>query len=101
MSVRSRRRRASLTALAVAAPTLVIFAAFSWWPIILGALMSVQRPTFVGPVEWVGWDNFAYILADPQLGQAVMNTLWFTALAIVLGFPLPLALAVVISTVRA
>ncbi|WDG17794.1 carbohydrate ABC transporter permease [Microbacterium sp. Clip185] len=101
MSVRSRRRRASLTALAVAAPTLVIFAAFSWWPIILGALMSVQRPTFVGPVEWVGWDNFAYILADPQLGQAVMNTLWFTALAIVFGFPLPLALAVVISTVRA
>lgn len=101
MSVRSRRRRTSLAALAVAAPTIVVFAVFSWWPIVRGALMSVQHPTFVGAVEWVGWSNFAYVLADPQLGQAVGNTLWFTVLAIVFGFPLPLALAVMISTVRA
>ncbi|MFC7927037.1 carbohydrate ABC transporter permease [Microbacterium laevaniformans] len=102
MSARSRRhRRSDLVALAIAAPTIVVFAAFSWWPIVLGALMSFQRTTFVGPVDWVGWDNFVYVLEDPQLAQAVVNTLWFTALAIVFGFPLPLALAVVISTVRA
>lgn len=95
-----RRRRGDLVALAVAAPTILVFAAFSWWPIILGATMSAQRTTFVGPADWVGFDNFAYVLSDPQLGQAVGNTLWFTALAIVFGFPLPLALAIIISTVR-
>ncbi len=101
MSVRSRRRRTSLAALAVAAPTIVVFAVFSWWPILRGALMSVQHPTFVGPAEWVGWDNFAYVLADPQFVHAVVNTLWFSVLAILFGFPLPLALAVLISTVHA
>lgn len=102
MPARSRRhRRNDLVALAIAAPTIVVFAVFSWWPIVLGATMSLQRTTFVGPVDWVGLDNFAYVLADPQLWQAAVNTLWFTVLAIIFGFPLPLALAVVISTVRA
>lgn len=95
------RRGRGLATLAIAAPTLVIFAVFSWWPILLGAVMSIQRTNFVGPAEWVGWANFEYVLTDPQLSRAVGNTLWFTALAVVFGFPLPLALAVTISTVRA
>jgi multiple sugar transport system permease protein len=94
------RRRANLTALAIALPTIVIFAVFSWWPIVFGGLMSFQRTNFVGPADWVGLDNFAYVLADPQFSRAVLNTLWFVVLAILFGFPLPLALAVVISTVR-
>ncbi len=102
MTIRRRRiSRASLTALAVAVPTIAVFAVFSWWPILLGAVMSLQKTNFVGPAEWVGLDNFAYVLADPQLERAVVNTLWFTVLAVIFGFPLPLALAVVISTVRA
>ncbi len=95
------RRRANLTALAIALPTIVVFSIFSWWPIIFGGLMSFQRTNFLGPADWVGLDNFTYVLADPQFGKAVVNTLWFVVLAILFGFPLPLALAVVISTVRA
>ncbi|WP_341577782.1 sugar ABC transporter permease [Microbacterium schleiferi] len=100
MPVTRARRNRNLTALLLALPTLVIFAVFSWWPIILGATMSVQKTNFVGPAEWVGLSNFEYVLSDPQLGQAVLNTLWFVTLAILFGFPLPLALAVIISTVR-
>ncbi len=100
MSVTRARRQQSRTALLLALPTIVIFAVFSWWPILLGATMSFQKTNFVGPAEWVGWKNFAYVLADPQLGQAVLNTLWFVVLAVLFGFPLPLALAVIISTVR-
>ena len=100
MPATSARRSRNVTALLLALPTLVIFAVFSWWPIILGATMSVQKTNFVGPAEWVGLSNFEYVLTDPQLGQAVLNTLWFVTLAILFGFPLPLALAVIISTVR-
>ncbi len=100
MTVTRARRSRNLTALLLALPTLVIFAVFSWWPIILGATMSVQKTNFVGPAEWVGLSNFEYVLTDPQLGQAVLNTFWFVTLAILFGFPLPLALAVIISTVR-
>lgn len=98
---RSRqRRRVNIAALAIALPAILVFAAFSWWPIILGALMSGQKTNFVGPAEWVGWGNFIYVLNDPLLLTAIGNTLLFVALAILFGFPLPLALAVVISTVR-
>jgi multiple sugar transport system permease protein len=62
--------------------------------------MSFQRWNFVAPPRWVGLDNFSYVLADPLLGTAVANTLWFTALAILFGFPLPVVLAVVVSTFR-
>ncbi len=101
MPVTRARRRSTLTALLLALPTLLIFAVFSWWPILFGATMSLQKTNFVGPAEWVGLSNFEYVLSDPQLGQAVLNTLWFVVLAILFGFPLPLALAVIISTVRA
>lgn len=96
---RPRRRRGRWTAGLIALPAVVIFAVFSWWPIARGLVMSVQRTTFVGRPEWVGLDNVAYVLSDPLLGTAVVNTLYFAALAILFGFPLPLALAVVISTV--
>jgi len=96
-----RRRRVNTAALLIALPTILVFAVFSWWPILLGATMSLQRTNFVGPADWVGLDNFVYVLSDPQLQHAVVNTLWFTALAVLFGFPLPLMLAVVISTVRA
>lgn len=100
MTASRTRRTQSRAALLLALPTILIFAVFSWWPIVFGAVMSVQKTNFVGPAEWVGWENFAYVLADPQLGQAIVNTLWFVVLAVAFGFPLPLALAVVISTVR-
>lgn len=100
MSATRARRQQTRTALLLALPTIVIFAVFSWWPILLGATMSFQKTNFVGPAEWVGWNNFTYVLADPQLGQAILNTLWFVVLAVLFGFPLPLALAVIISTVR-
>lgn len=99
-ALRTRHARRDLTALAVALPAILVFALFSWGPILLGAQMSLQKTNFVGPAEWVGLENFAYVLSDPALGAAVANTLFFVALAILFGFPLPLALAVIISTVR-
>lgn len=98
--LRSTRRSSSLTAFLVAFPALAIFTVFSWWPILRGLVMSVQKTNFIGPAQWVGWSNFSYVLSDPLLGTAVLNTLLFALLAILFGFPLPLALAVIISTVR-
>lgn len=94
------RRRGGLSTLALAVPTLIVFGYFSWKPLIQGMTMSFQRWNFVSDPTWVGLSNFQYVLADPLLGTAVLNTLWFTALAIVFGFPLPILLAVAVSTLR-
>lgn len=94
-------RFVNLPALAFALPALVAFAYFAWQPIVRGVVMSWQRTNLIDPVTWVGWDNFVYVLANPQLGQATLNTLWFVALSLVLGFPVPILLAVLISELRA
>ena len=83
-----------------ALPALVIFGLFAWIPIVRGLVMSFQSTNFVSQAQWVGLGNFAYVLRDPLLATAVGNTLWYTALALVIGFPVPLFLAVFIGELR-
>ena len=45
----------------------------------------------VNAPEWVGLDNFRRVLDDPLLWTAVKNTVWFTLLALVFGYPIPIA----------
>jgi len=81
-------------------PLLFSFVLFSWKPIVDAAVMAFQRTNLITPPEWVGLDNFATVLGDPLLGAAVVNTLWFAALALLLGYPVPLVVAVLMSEVR-
>ena len=92
-------RRGGLTTLAFALPLLVIFGVFSWLPIGRTVVMSFQETNLV-VTSWVGLDNFAAVLADPLLGQAIRNTAWFALLALLFGYPVPLVAAVLMSTVR-
>lgn len=92
--------RVNVAAILFALPALVIFGYFAWGPIIRGLIMSWQRTNLIDPVTWVGWDNFSYVLQNPILGQAALNTLWFVTLSLLIGFPIPLLLAVLISELR-
>ncbi|RBQ20049.1 sugar ABC transporter permease [Spongiactinospora rosea] len=92
--------RHTLTALVFLIPALVVFGVFSWWPIVRGLLIGFQETNLVDPATWVGLANFGALFADPLLGKAVVNTLVFVGLALLIGFPAPLVLAVVLSTVR-
>lgn len=93
-------RGGGLWNLAFLVPMLVVFGVFSWGPIVQSVIMSFQETNLIDAAEWVGLDNFVRVLSDPNLGVAVVNTLYFAVLALVLGFPLPLLLAVMMSEVR-
>ncbi|HEX6346067.1 sugar ABC transporter permease [Umezawaea sp.] len=81
-------------------PMLVVFGLFSWAPIVQTVVMSVQETNLVTDPTFVGLDNFRAVLADPLLWTAVRNTLWFAVLALLLGYPVPLVAAVLMSEVR-
>ena len=106
-AVRPRRRRSPLTwwrggglaNLVFVLPMLFVFAVFSWSPIVQSIVMSLQKTNLIVS-EWVGLDNYVAVLSDPELGRAVINTLWFAVLALLFGFPLPLLMAVLMSEVR-
>jgi len=93
-------RDGGLSTLVIALPMILVFGVFSWFPIGRALVMSLQETNLVTAPEFVGLENFAYVLADPLLGKAVANTLWFALLALVFGYPLPLAAAVLMSEVR-
>ncbi|MBB5080635.1 carbohydrate ABC transporter permease [Nonomuraea endophytica] len=93
-------RKNTLTALVFLVPALIVFGAFSWWPIVRGLLISFQSTNLVDPAEWVGPANFTALFTDPLLGVSIRNTLLFVGLALLIGFPAPLVLATVMATVR-
>ena len=90
----------NLTAYGFLAAALVIFALFSWYPIIRGVLLSFQQVNFVADPTWVGFDNFRTLFADPLFLTAWRNTLLFTVLALVVGFALPFGVAIVLNELR-
>jgi multiple sugar transport system permease protein len=93
-------RGGGLTTLIFLLPMLLIFGAFSWYPIVRTLIMSVQHTNLVQPATWVGLDNFRTVLNDPLLPTAVENTAEFAGLALIFGYPVPLAAAVLMSEVR-
>ncbi|CAM3380862.1 carbohydrate ABC transporter permease [Occultella aeris] len=92
-------RRGGLTTLVFFLPLLLSFAYFSWWPILRSLVLSLQQTNFI-VTEWVGLANFERVLADPLLLTAVWNTTYFTLLAVAIGFPVPILLAVLIAEMR-
>jgi multiple sugar transport system permease protein len=101
-SRRPRRRisRDGLSTLAFLLPALLIFGLFSWFPILRSVVMSVQETNLVSTPTFVGLENFARVLEDPLFGRAVANTAYFALLALLIGFPIPLILAVIMSEAR-
>ncbi len=92
--------RDGLSTLVFLLPFLIAFGVFAWFPIVRALVMAFQETNLVSDPIWVGLQNFQRVLADPLFGIAVRNTLWFTLLALVFGFPIPIVLGVLMSEVR-
>jgi multiple sugar transport system permease protein len=93
-------RGGGLAALLFALPMLLIFTAFSWYPIVRLVVLSFQHTNLVDPPTWAGLDNFREVINDPLFMTAVKNTAYFAGLALLFGYPIPLVMAVLISESR-
>ncbi|MEA2518075.1 MAG: multiple sugar transport system permease protein [Chloroflexota bacterium] len=98
--LRRHLTRDGLSTVAFLVPLLLVFGLFAWFPIVRALVMSVQETNLVSTPTFVGLDNFATVIADPQFPIAVGNTAWFAFLALIVGFPIPIVLAVLMSEVR-
>lgn len=92
-----RRQR---TGLLFAAPAIALFLVFAAWPIARSFILGFQEYRVVGDSDWAGIDNFASVVGDPFFARAWWNTAYFAFLALLLGFPVPIALAITINEVR-
>jgi multiple sugar transport system permease protein len=93
-------RGGGLAALLFGLPMLLIFTAFSWYPIVRLVVLSFQHTNLVEPPTWAGLDNFREVINDPLFMTAIKNTAYFAGLALLFGYPIPLVMAVLISESR-
>ncbi|WP_030545438.1 carbohydrate ABC transporter permease [Streptomyces albus] len=100
-SVRSVRHKWTEHGLLFTAPFLIVYALFLVWPLLYGIKMSLGDDNIAGTEsEFVGLDNYAEALTDPNVWSSLWNTLWFTALSTVPLVVLGLVLALLAHELR-
>lgn len=72
---RSRRARRYLPYYLAISPFFILFAVFGAYPVLYSFYLALQRWNGVGPMEWVGLDNFAFLFTDPIFWHSIYNTL--------------------------
>ncbi len=81
-------------------PALVLFALFSWYPILKTVLYSFQKVGLRGPAGWVGFLNYVRLSGNPAFAVAWKNVLEFVILSVIFGFVVPIILALMINEMR-
>ncbi|MGL4337182.1 MAG: ABC transporter permease [Turicibacter sp.] len=78
-------------------PMLGLVMAFKENPNLLGSSSAIQG---ILDADWVMFDHFKKIFSQPQFISALSNTLIISALKILVVFPLPIMLAILINELR-
>jgi len=79
-------------------PNLLLFAIFTYWPLLYNAYLSFVSWDFIRPERvWVGVANYAEVLGDRQFQTIVRNTFVFTIGCVMLTLVLGLALALLLN----
>ncbi|OGV60124.1 MAG: hypothetical protein A2283_19460 [Lentisphaerae bacterium RIFOXYA12_FULL_48_11] len=80
-------------------PAVLLITLWRYIPMFWGATMALQDYHILLPSTWVGIDNFAAVLWDPEFWQSLRASLWYAFLSILMGFFTPIALAILLHEV--
>ncbi|MEU6778443.1 sugar ABC transporter permease [Nonomuraea angiospora] len=92
--------RRNLTAYGFLCAALICFTVFAWYPMVREFILSFQKTDLINPPTWVGLDNFKAAVQDPAFGEAWLNTVEFTLLALLCGYAVPFVVALVLNELR-
>lgn len=83
-------------------PALLVTLIFKYFPM-PGVIISFQKFSIYDGIfgsEWVGLDNIRKIFAQSQISAAIGNTLLVSFLSILINFPAPIILALLINEIK-
>lgn len=90
-------------------PSMIFVVIFKYFPMVGLVLAFKENPNMlrtdnplktIFEADWVGWANFKEMFSEPEIVQAIINTLEISLLKLVLVFPIPIALAILINELR-
>lgn len=84
------------------APLLLWFAVFAYKPMAGLAIAFQDYSLFRGAAgsTWIGLENFSALVGDEQFWRAVRNTLVIGLLSLLIGFPVPILLAIMFNEIQ-
>ncbi|MBB5080977.1 ABC transporter permease [Nonomuraea endophytica] len=96
-----RRIRRDRVMLLLTLPGLVYFLVFHYAPLIGYVVAFKDYQPYVGFIDspWIGLANFELVFGDSRFWTSVVNTLKITLTQLVLFFPAPIALALLLNSV--
>ena len=93
--------KTQITAWLIMLPGIILFGFFVWWPLLQSVHMSLYKTKNVELVSFIGFENYIKVLQRDDFLQALQNTLSYTFWSLVIGFLIPIIMALVIGeTVR-
>ncbi|MBE5800775.1 MAG: sugar ABC transporter permease [Clostridiales bacterium] len=75
---------------------------FCYKPMI-GVMIAFQKYSLVKGMwgsKFVGWKNFEFVMGLRDFPLALKNTLWLNLMGLVMGFPVPIVLAIMLNEIR-
>ena len=93
----NRRLRSTLLGYGLLAPSLFGVACFLLLPMLVVVWLSLHRWDLLGPIRYVGLDNWHAVLTDPAFGNSLLVTLGFIGLVMPTQVLLGLAAAALLA----
>ena len=93
----SARTRESLGGMGLLAPTVLILIGLVLYPFFYAIWLAFSDKAVGSAGHFVGFRNFAYVIAWPQFSAALVNTAIFTVCAVAIKFVLGMAVALVLN----
>lgn len=81
-------------------PPLILFAFFVWEPLLESVRLSLYRAEGMRLKEFVGFRNYITVFQHPDFWPAMRNTFSYTLWSLVIGFMVPIVLAIIINEIR-
>lgn len=92
----ARFMKKDLTGWLIMLPTILLFAFFVWEPLIESIRLSLYTAKGIRLVEFVGLQNYVKVLRHPDFLDAFSNTFIYIFWSLIIGFLVPIFLAVLI-----
>lgn len=102
LSMRMKRVLRAWQLYVLLTPAIVYVAIFKYWPM-YGVQIAFRN---YNPIDgfsgspWVGLDNFVRFVHSYQFTQVVGNTLWIAVLGLLIAFPVPIFLALIVNQLQ-
>jgi multiple sugar transport system permease protein len=81
----------------IMAPSLILFAFFVWEPLLASIRLSLYSTKGMRTIAFLGFKNYIDVFKHPDFFPAVRNTFSYTIWSLIIGFLVPILIAIIIN----